>query len=352
MDRFVPDAALVTTSSAGGPFVRIARWLGRGFEQIGKSLDVVWLEGPEGMQTRGRVREVRLGSGRASRSIPALHRYFSREAPPLALVTPGYLAPFAVAAGTRTRTEVVPWEAGFAAREVGELPTRMRVLPLLQLAAYRRARVVAAVSPNVAESIGRRAVVVPNPVDAEEIRALAGNGPPPESFVVSAAGRLTPYKGYDVLVEALALAGPRLGEWRLRLAGDGPRRNALGRQVTRLGLAGRVELLGFVENPYPMLRASSVFVQPSRSEGFGVGIVEALALGVPVVATASGGPEEVLAGGRYGLLVPPDDPAALAEALVRVSSDEVLRKTLSESADEAVARYDPAAVASAIMDLR
>lgn len=351
MERFRPAAALVTTSSAGGPFVRIARWLAAGFEENGNALDVVWPEGPPGTERHGNVRQVRLGSGRASRSVRALHGYFEKEAPRLALVTPGYLAPFAVAAGIKTATTVVPWEAGFSIREVGELPLRMRVLPALQRLSYRRAPVVAAVSSHVAESLGPGAVVLPNPVDAGEIRALAGDPPKDAGFVVSAAGRLTPYKGYDVLLEGLALAASDLGDWRLRLAGEGPQREGLEREAARLGLADRVELLGFVENPYPMMRASSVFVQPSRSEGFGVGVVEALALGLPVVATASGGPEEVLDGGRFGLLVAPADADALAEALTRLATDEPLRAALAARSDEAITRYAPATIASAVLAL-
>jgi glycosyltransferase involved in cell wall biosynthesis len=356
MDTFDPAAAFVTTRSTG-PFVRIARWLGRGFEEIGRDLDVVFLEGPAGSRREGHVREIGLAAPRAARSIRPLRQYLRAHAPPLALVTPGYLAPFALVAGRGTATAVVPWEAGFAAREAPELARRMRLLPLLQKATYRRARRLAAVSPDVARFIGGLAgrddvVVIPNPVDAREIRALAGSGDSPApGFVVCGVGTLTDYKGYDVLLDALARAAPRLGEWTLRLVGDGPRRAELERTAQRLGIAGRVSFLGFVENPYPLLRDSSVFVQPSRFEGFGVTIVEALALRVPVIASSSGGPAEVLDGGRYGLLVPPDDPDALADALVSVANDPDVRARLTARADAAVARYAPAEVASAVMRL-
>lgn len=333
--------------------MRIARWLGAGFEEIGRDLDVVWLEGPRGESRRGHIREVRLDAGRASRSVGALRGYFEAVAPPLALVTPGYLAPFAIAAGRRTATSVVPWEAGFAAREVRELSARMRLVPLLQKLTYRRAGHIAAVSSSVAASIGRDVVVIPNPVDAREIRTLSNEYEVPLAggFDICAIGKLTPYKGYDVLLEAVGRAGPRLGKWSLRIVGDGPQRPALERAARRLGIDEQISFLGFVENPYPELRASSLFVQPSRFEGFGVTIVEALALRVPVVATASGGPEDVLDGGRYGLLVPPGDADALAAAILRVAVDEELRNRLSDAADGAAERYAPATAASAVMRL-
>ncbi len=90
-----------------------------------------------------------------------------------------------------------------------------------------------------------------------------------------------------------------------------------------LGITDHVELTGFVENPLPFMRAADAFVLSSRSEGFGNVLVEALGCGVPVVSTdCPHGPSEILAGGKYGILVPPQTPAALACAL----ADVVARK--------------------------
>lgn len=106
-----------------------------------------------------------------------------------------------------------------------------------------------------------------------------------------------------------------------------------------------MQLPGFVDNPYPYMRRAAVFAVTSRSEGFSLVLVEAMACGVPVVSTdcPGGGPAEVLQGGRWGRLVPVDDEAALAEALARALDaprrGEARRRALDFSVDAAVTAY-------------
>jgi glycosyltransferase involved in cell wall biosynthesis/protein-L-isoaspartate O-methyltransferase len=133
-------------------------------------------------------------------------------------------------------------------------------------------------------------------------------------------GNLVPVKGADVLLEAWALrarAGALGPDDRLVVIGDGPERARLGRQAAALGLASSVSFVGPVlfEQVPRWMSASDVVCLPSRSEGTPNVMVEALASGVPVVATAVGGVPEVVRPGQNGLLVPPEDAAALAEAL-------------------------------------
>ena len=128
--------------------------------------------------------------------------------------------------------------------------------------------------------------------------------------VILAVGRLSPEKGMDTLIGALARMTRT--EARLVIAGDGPERGRLERQAIELGVADRVTFLGQVADVRPLYRQARLVAVPSRSEAFGMVLVEALAHGLPIVATASGGPVEILDGGHIGRLVPVEDPAALA----------------------------------------
>ena len=137
--------------------------------------------------------------------------------------------------------------------------------------------------------------------------------------VVLAAGRLSPEKGVDVLIEAFARV--RRTEARLEIAGDGPERGRLERLARDRGIADRIVFHGQVDDIRPFYRRTRVLAVPSRSEAFGKVVVEALAHGLPIVATACTGPTEILDGGRFGRLVPVDDSAALAEGIDRALAD-------------------------------
>jgi glycosyltransferase involved in cell wall biosynthesis len=200
-----------------------------------------------------------------------------------------------------------------------------------------------------------RMVILPNPLDASDIRRLAAIASVESSrvFRFCAIGRLMRQKGYDILLSALAIAAPQMRyRWELVICGNGPLRDELEDQAYKLGLAERVRFVGYVDNPYPILQSSDVFVHPARWEGFGLVIGEALALGVPVVAAACpGGPREILGGGDFGILVPPEDSRALAAALLRVSEDEELRRDLSERGEERVLEYTPERIAEQALEL-
>jgi glycosyltransferase involved in cell wall biosynthesis len=155
-----------------------------------------------------------------------------------------------------------------------------------------------------------RVVTVPNPITVEEARPPAdaadlARRPP----TIVAVGRLVPEKNFAGLIDALDRCPP---DTRLTILGEGPERAALEARAARFG--GRVSLPGHAD-PWAAYAAARVFALSSTSEAFGNVVVEALASGLPVVATACGGPDETLAGGRYGRLVPIGDPEALAAAL-------------------------------------
>jgi glycosyltransferase involved in cell wall biosynthesis len=161
-----------------------------------------------------------------------------------------------------------------------------------------------------------------------------------DAKVVVAAGRLSPQKGFDLLVRAWAHVHETHPDWRLRIYGDGPRRAGLGRRIERLGLGDVVTL----EGPSPDLGAelarASTFVLSSRFEGLPLVLLEAMSLGMAVVSfDCPTGPRDVVADRRNGLLVPPERIKALAAALVEVMDDPALRRTLAAGAVQTAADY-------------
>jgi len=163
--------------------------------------------------------------------------------------------------------------------------------------------------------------------------------------VLAFAGRLGPQKAVGVLLDALVHAGVSLV-----IAGDGPERSALERRALELGLDTRVRFFGSVprETVLRLFRAADASVLPSAWENFPHTVVEALAVGCPVIATAVGGVPEVVRDGENGLLVPPGDAAALAIALERFFGDVPLRERLRGAAARSVDGYSEEAVFTAI----
>jgi glycosyltransferase involved in cell wall biosynthesis len=111
---------------------------------------------------------------------------------------------------------------------------------------------------------------------------------------------------------------------RLVIAGDGEERDALEEFSRRLGVTGQVEFLGFSRDVDPLMRSFDVFVLPSLTEGISLTILEAMAAAKPVITTRVGGNPEVVIDGRTGILVPPQDPDALAAAIVKLMKDPAL----------------------------
>jgi len=194
-----------------------------------------------------------------------------------------------------------------------------------------------------------RVSVLPNP--APEIppmppRAQLREELELEGHVLVFAGRLAPQKALGVALQALA-ASPDV---TFLVAGDGPERESLERRVGELGLDGRVRFLGSVprERVLRLFRAGDASLLPSAWENFPHTVVESLAVGSPVIATAVGGVPEVVHDGENGLLVAPGDPVALADAIGRFFGDDALRAKLSEAAAGSVKGLSEEAVFTTI----
>jgi glycosyltransferase involved in cell wall biosynthesis len=150
--------------------------------------------------------------------------------------------------------------------------------------------------------------------DAVAVRAGLGLAHGRKTVVM--AGRMTPQKGWDVLLEAGARLARQRADLAWLLVGDGPLRPALTRRATELGVDAR--FTGARADMADLLGCADLVVLASRSEGLPFTLLEAMALGKPVVATRVGGVAEVVEDGRSGRLVPRDDPAALAAAIAAV----------------------------------
>jgi glycosyltransferase involved in cell wall biosynthesis len=185
--------------------------------------------------------------------------------------------------------------------------------------------------------------------DAATIRELrASLNALPEDCVLLAVGRLSREKGMDDLLDAFAHASrASKAPLRLVIAGDGPER---GRLETRAG-SDRIHFLGHVTDPWPLYHAADAFVLPSHSEGSPLVIFEAMAAGLPIVATAVGGVPEVLTNDVTALLVEPRNVSQLAAGLVRLADDPALRTSLASAARAALRRHSPEAYSGQLLGI-
>jgi glycosyltransferase involved in cell wall biosynthesis len=165
-------------------------------------------------------------------------------------------------------------------------------------------------------------------------------------------GRLAPEKGLDTLVASWPIVRGRHAGARLILIGEGPERPSLEAQVDRLGLRDAVAMPGARDDPSEALREADLFVLPSREEGMSVALLEAMAMGLPLVASAIPGNRRLVDDSVHGRLVPPDDPSALAAAILDQWSDLDRAALMGRAARERVERdYSIAAVARAHLEL-
>ena len=155
-------------------------------------------------------------------------------------------------------------------------------------------------------------------------KTLAATGP----YEFVSVGRLHPNKGHDTTIRAVDLLLKRGQQLKLRIIGGGPEQPALEALIKELDVAAYVELTGSLgeDDVRATLRRADLFVLPSRSEPLGVVYMEAMAAGVPVIGTTEGGVSEIVTSGEDGLLLPPDNPAALADAIEQLLADPERRQ--------------------------
>lgn len=223
---------------------------------------------------------------------------------------------------------------------------------------YAAADLIVATSNGVASDLTHafaidpsRIRVLPNPVDLERVRRSAvepidesvlptGDGP-----LIVAAGRLAEAKNYPLMIEALATLRAHVPA-RLCILGQGELESALRQLIAARGLTDHIRLGGFQANPWKYIAKADLFLLTSRYEGFGNVLIEAMACGVPVVATASPGTRDIVNHGVDGLLVDSHTPQMVAASLKTMLESPERRQAMAAAARESANRFDVDAVVS------
>jgi glycosyltransferase involved in cell wall biosynthesis/protein-tyrosine-phosphatase len=253
---------------------------------------------------------------------------------------------------------------GFLAARLAEVPHAIRtlhglpepvngvgavkygVLNALDRFAMRHfADAVIAVSRNTADALARRGhktsaiQCIHNGVDTQSLTTRRGRGDVrrelqvgPETLLVGTAGRLVPVKAHDDLIRAIPLILQRRPDARFLIAGDGPLDADLKLLARELGVESKVMFPGDRDDVHDLIAAMDVFALPSLSEGTPMALLEAMALGTPVVATSVGGVPEVISHPVNGLLVPPQNPQALADACLDLDANRERALTMAAHA--------------------
>jgi glycosyltransferase involved in cell wall biosynthesis len=248
---------------------------------------------------------------------------------------------------------MAPFAAGLAGALI--VTRRMDYVPNRLFSAYlynRAVDAVAAISQEVADALGAagvsrdRITIIPSGVDCRrfappspEQRAAARTrlGLGADEITVGAVGGLELRKGHRYLLEALGHLRGTLPAVRCFIAGSGSQREVLQEQVRRLDLESAVRLIGSVEDPRALFWAIDIFVQPSIKEGLGVALLEAMACGLPAIASRAGGMAEVIEDRHNGRLVMVADASTLSQALKELIQSPARRAAIGTAARTRVA---------------
>lgn len=344
-------AIFVATSGHSG-VDRVVRNLAPAIAERGILVDVLHIDGHGPYLDPGhhdRLRVVELGASHVYTALVPLIRYL-REVRPDALLT------------DKDRVNRVAVLAHRLARSRARLVVRTGTTVSLNLAArkpvdrlvnlwsmrylYRLADAIVLPSRDAAEDFAEtvgiprtRVSVCPSPIATPALYASAAEpfdaelAPPGDGPLIVAIGELSLRKDYATALRAFAALDASRGA-RLVILGEGRQRDALERLADSLGVTGRLRLPGFVANPYPALAHADVFLHASRFEGSPVAVMEAVALGRPVVSTdCPSGPREILDNGRIGTLVPVGDAAAMANGLATMLDNPPSPDVIRAAAD-------------------
>ncbi len=226
-------------------------------------------------------------------------------------------------------------------------------IPVARRRLYPTANALVVQTPDIAQwfqtQLGITAAVIPNPIEVDRFIDRAKNG---DRKSLVSVGRLHRQKGYDDLIAAFAPLAPAFPDWDLTILGEGPERASLEALIANLRLGGRVTLPGVVDDIPRRLASATIYVQPSRYEGFPNALLEALAAGCPVLATdAPGATSSLLQNGKYGFLTSVGDVQTLSDNLQCLMSDPELREKYTRSAPQATSPYDVNDIARQWIDL-
>jgi glycosyltransferase involved in cell wall biosynthesis len=326
-------ALLVPTLEIGG-VERVFTNLAHGLHERGVEVDLVVgrIGGAMGQHLDGGIKVFDLACDRMLRSVPKLAGYLRARAPEalIAAMTHSSAAAVLARAVARKNVKLIATEHNTMSKIVANTRgLKYRLMPIWSRWALGSADHIVAVCGGVADDLSAqtgfprsRFQVIYNPVISDALYDAAQTSVEHPWFqadeppVVLAVGRLDKQKAFPMLVRAFRLVRDSRPA-RLLILGEGPDRSRIESAVIEQGLTADVALPGFEHNPYRFMNRAAVFALSSAWEGFGVVLVEALALGLPVVSTnCTYGPAEILNDGRYGTLVPVGDHQAMAHGLL------------------------------------
>lgn len=350
----------------GGAFTNVAVALAKGLWLNGTRVDMVHLGSPivrdrDNLPPGTRTFYIR---GPARTSMFAFARHLRRQRPEV-LVSLGWLLNGPAVLATqlaRTGTtcllsehSVLSYKAGVEHRDQWLLNRATTVARYLYPLADGMVAVSTDVSNDLTKTVGikgPKTTVIPNPVDVDAVRLAAeeeSETPLPTASrdpLFISLGRLARQKDPDFLVDAFAEFVRRRNAGRLLIAGGGPLASAVEAKVAELGLSHRISMLGSIRNPFPLLKRCDALVLTSEEEGFGLVLVEAMAVGTPVVVRDSpGGVRDVLLNGGAGLLVERDGVSAFVDAMERIVDDPETRARLVEAGTSRAEDFSPKLVA-------
>ncbi|MDL2297779.1 glycosyltransferase [Synergistaceae bacterium OttesenSCG-928-D05] len=269
--------------------------------------------------------------------IPHIAKYIIREKP--FAIFSNNIGASAIIANLFSlgKTKIIPVEHNSYTIRTGKAKTAMRFF-------YPFASSIVCVSKDMEKElrgqmpcIKEKIISIPNPIDLAEIHGKATQPTrhpwleePKTLPVFLGIGRLHPQKNFELLLRAFALVREQR-EGKLIIAGIGKQESYLKNLAMELGIETHVDFVGFLENPYPFFREADVFVLSSIHEGFGLVLAEALACGCQVVSTdCPVGPSEILENGKYGWLIPMNNPAAMANAMLEAIAHPKAKELLYE----------------------
>jgi len=346
----IPHIAIFVAYSGQGGVERVVNLLAGSFLAKGVRVDLISprIIGEHREHIPPGVNVIPLKTRHTYSALGPLTRYLRRERPDALLAVKHRAIVTAVLAGRLS---------GFGGRIVGNIHTtvssglaysnimkRMNYLWEMRRF-YPRAHAIVGVSRGVAQNLkditglnDEKIRAVHNPVVTPDILEM-GREPlyhhwftQEEVPIILGIGRLTKQKDFHTLINAFALVRHNR-KCRLVILGDGADLDNLRSLARNRGVSDDIDFPGFQKNPYAYLSRSSLFVLSSRWEGFGMVLVEAMALGIPVVSTdCPSGPGEILEDGKHGILVPVEDPSALADAMERTLDDPPAPEQLREAA--------------------
>jgi glycosyltransferase involved in cell wall biosynthesis len=353
----VTRVTFVLPSLHGGGAERAAVILLNGLARSGHDV-TLFLFAREGAYFDQLAKDIRLviaDAGRAGR-ITSLRRFLRHERQDVVVSFLSHFSTYVAVRASRTGAKYVisqqtPLSAFLTDRDYHwRHPLQRRVFATVTRAVYPRVDAIAATSRGVAEDLvavfgvpRRQITVIANPVDVEAVTQACREPIDSEMSVGSVptivtAGRLADAKNLPLLVDALEHLARRVA-FRAWILGRGELEADLRERLARSSISDRVLLLGFQSNPWKYMARADVFLLTSRYEGFGNVLVEAMASGLPVVATASDGTRDIVEHEHNGLLVERHEPAAVAAALERLLTDPATRERYATAARASAEKF-------------